>query len=258
MAKGRWFTALLIPAVAFGLWWLGADSGRWSTYLLPSPRQVGEALKDLMLAGVLWRHVEASLYRVLAGFALATLTAVPLAVLTGLWQRVARLLYPTLEFFRHVPPLAMLPMLILWLGIGESSKLSIVFLATFYPIFLNTFNGMQRSDAKLLELSRQYALPPHVVFWHIRLPQAAPYVYTGLRIGLGYSWRALIGAEMIAAASGVGYLILDAQAMARSDLVVAGIVTIGLCGMVMDYVFVKVSYGLFGKYLRTTEEVTHG
>ena len=164
----------------------------------------------------------------------ALLWALPLGILLGLSRPAHAACQLVLEFFRNVPPLALLPMLILWFGIGESSKLIIVILATFFPIFLNTLAAISRPNAGLLELAQVFRLSPGAAFWHLRLPMAMPAIYTGLRIGLGYSWRSLIGAEMIAAAAGLGWLILDGEEMARPDVVLAGIFVLGLLGILTD------------------------
>lgn len=238
-----------MPLGALLLWQAGSSAGWWSTYILPGPIAVLQVLEEMVQSGELWKNVAVSLIRVIIGFLLAACTAVPLATAIGLSPKAYRLFQPTVEFFRHVPPLAMLPMIILWFGIGEGSKLAIVFLATFYPIFLNTLTGIRATDRHFIELGKQYGLSQGALFFHIRLPQAAPYLFAGLRLGLGYSWRSLIGAEMIAAASGLGYLILDAEAVARSDIVLAGIFLIGFCGMLMDRLFCGCAHILFGKYL---------
>ena len=241
----RW----LLPLGILVLWQIAADSGRWSSYVLPSPMEVINSGWQLLRDGTLLMHIGVSLGRVATGFLLAAVTAVPLAFVIGLWEPAYRVLGGTIEFFRHVPPLALLPLLILWLGIGEASKTAVVFLATFYPIFLNALTGVRCTDAKLLEMGRQYGLSSWQCVRRIRLPYAVPYVYTGLRIGLGYSWRSLIGAEMIAAASGVGYLVLDAQAMAKSASVIVGVVVIGVCGSVMDYGCRQLGRRLLYRYL---------
>lgn len=248
--KRKFIYSCIPPVLLLVLWQLAASSGYWSTYLLPKPSMVAQSVLELSQNGDMIRHITISLERVLLGFALASIVAIPMAMLIGLWPRAYAVLNPTLEFFRHVPPLAILPLIILWLGIGEGSKLAIVFLATFYPIFLNALMGFQQTNYQFVELAKQYQLSKFAIFWHIRMPQAIPYLYTGLRIGLGYSWRSLIGAEMIAAASGLGYLILDAQAMARSDIVVAGILVIGCSGICLDFLFRLLAKKLFGNYLQ--------
>ena len=223
-----------LPLLLLFLWQLGSRQHWWSPYILPPPASVWQALTQLAASGQLAHHIAVSLVRVAAGFAIAAATALPLGILLGLSRPAHAACQLVLEFFRNVPPLALLPMLILWFGIGESSKLIIVILATFFPIFLNTLAAISRPNAGLLELAQVFRLSPGAAFWHLRLPMAMPAIYTGLRIGLGYSWRSLIGAEMIAAAAGLGWLILDGEEMARPDVVLAGIFVLGLLGILTD------------------------
>ena len=226
----------MLPLFLLLLWQTGSTQQWWNPYILPPPATVARTLGSLAATGQLSRHIAVSLTRVGAGFAIAAALALPLGVLLGLSPAAHTSCRLVLEFFRNVPPLALLPMLILWFGIGETSKLIIVVLATFFPIFLNTLAAISRPDNSLLELARVFGLSPRAAFWHIRLPMAMPAIYTGLRIGLGYSWRSLIGAEMIAAAAGLGWLILDGEEMARPDVVLAGIFVIGLLGIGTDAV----------------------
>ena len=224
----------LLPALLLLLWQLGSMGHWWNAYIVPPPERVAGSLCSLLYSGQLLHHILVSLLRVAGGFFIAALLALPCGILLGLSRRAYSFFHVLLEFFRNVPPLALLPMLILWFGIGEASKLLIVILATFFPIFLNTLDGISRPDKDLLEAGQVFGLSPLAVFWHIRLPMALPAIFTGLRIGLGYSWRSLIGAEMIAASAGLGYMILDGEEMARPDVIIVGILTIGLLGILAD------------------------
>lgn len=232
---------LLFPLVALFLWWGGSALGLWNPFLLPSPAAVGRAAWRLSASGELFRHVGASALRIAWGFSLSCLTAFPLGVLLGLRPGLGRLFHPTLEFLRHVPPLALLPMLILWFGIGEASKTAVIVLATFFPVFLNTLDGVSRCDRKLIEVGRSLGLSEGERFRRILFPASLPSVLTGLRLGLGYSWRALIGAELIAASSGLGYLIHDAQALSRSEVIVVAILAMGLLGALTDELFFRLA-----------------
>lgn len=223
-----------LPLALLLFWQIGSTHFWWNAYILPPPADVAHTLIQLTASGQLARHVAVSVMRVALGFFIAAGLALPLGILLGLSRPAGAFCRIALEFFRNVPPLALLPMLILWFGIGETSKLVIVVLATFFPIFLNTLAAIARPDCSLLELGRVFGLSRLAVFWHLRLPMAIPSIYTGLRIGLGYSWRSLIGAEMIAAAAGLGWLILDGEEMARPDVVLAGIFTIGALGFAAD------------------------
>lgn len=228
---------LILPAALLAAWALAAETGLANPYLLPAPQKVAAAAWDLFARGDLWGHVAASLERVGLGFALTVAMALPLALLTGLLPTVHGLLRLLLEALRVTPPLALVPLLILWLGIGEASKLAIVILASFFPVYMNTLSGVREADHRLMELARTLDLTARERIVHILLPAALPGIVTGLRLGFGYSWRALVGAELIAASSGLGYLIIDSSEMARTDRVFVGILTIAALGALCDVVF---------------------
>ncbi len=235
---------LQIAVFPFGLlllWWLLGKWGALNTFLTPPPEAVWEAALEGLASGEIWTHVGVSLARVFVGFALTVACALPLAVLLYFRPLFERVLRVPLEFVRITPPLAMIPLLILWLGIGEGSKLAIIVLASFFPIFLNAMDGLRGTDKHLLEMAKTIDLTPWETFRHVLLPSALPSVITGLRLGFGYSWRALIGAELIAAASGLGYMILDAEELARTDRVFLGILLIGGLGYVFDAMLSRIA-----------------
>lgn len=234
-------SGLVLPVLFLLIWWAGSHLGLWNPFLLPGPQAVARAAIRLVASGELLRHLLASTGRIIFGFSFSCLLAFPLGVLLGLNPVLGRVLYPTLEFVRHVPPLALLPLLILWFGIGEGSKMVVILLATFFPVFMNTLDGVRRCDPRLIEVGMSLRLSPFAIFRRVILPWAIPSVMTGLRLGLGYSWRALIGAELIAAASGLGYLIHDAEALSRSDVIVVGILALGLLGGLSDHIFFRLS-----------------
>lgn len=236
---------LFIPAVLL-LLWLGVAKLRLiSFYIIPPPEQVLATALGLLANGTLFKHLSTSFYRVMAGFGISFLFAFPLAVLLGMNRRLAPYINPPVEFVRHIPPLACIPMLILWFGIGEASKLAVIIMAAFFPIFLNTLNGISQCDSKLLEVGDAFGLSGREKFCRIIFPASLPAIIVGMRLGLGYSWRALIGAELVAASAGIGYMILDAEQISRSDIVIIGILTIGLVGYSIDYLFLKIAqYGM--------------
>ncbi len=228
--------AALIPAGVLLLWVLLGDLGLLNVYLTPPPGEVFEAGVDALRSGELWRNTWISLWRVFVGFTITAVLAVPLGALLYFMPLLERLLSVPLEFLRVTPPLALIPLLMLWLGIGEGSKLALIVLASFFPIFLNVLEGLKNTDHGLKEMARTIDLTPWDTFWSVLLPSTLPSVITGLRLGFGYSWRALIGAELVAAASGLGYMVLEAEEMARTDRVFLGILVIGGLGFVFDAV----------------------
>jgi sulfonate transport system permease protein len=232
---------VVFPAAILLLWWLGSDQNIWNAYVIPAPCKVIKALKDMAMDGSLIRHMGASFFRVFTGFAISVITAVPMGFLMGLSSRSRRWFDPTLDFLRHVPPLAVMPMLILWFGIGEISKIVVVVMATFFPILLNTQEGVVSCDESLLEVGRVFRMSRRRRFREILVPSALPSILVGMRLGLGYSWRSLIGAELIAASSGIGYMIHDAEQLSRSDVIVTGVILMGVIGSLSDWGFLKLS-----------------
>lgn len=233
------FSPWLLPLILLFLWQAASAAGLFPPFLAPSPAAVGRAFLSLLADGSLSKHLLVSFGRVLAGFALAFLFAFPLGILSGRSLRLQRLTGPLFEFFRHIPPIATIPLLILWFGIGELPKLAVIVLATFFPVFLNTEHGIRTVDPKLIEMGRVFGLSRRAIFLRLLLPAALPDIFLGIRLGLGYSWRSLIGAELIAATSGLGYLILDAEQMSRPDIVLVGIFAIGILGSMLDALFFK-------------------
>ncbi|WP_042347022.1 ABC transporter permease [Bacillus massiliigorillae] len=228
----------LVPiALILILWYLCSYYKVWSAYVLPSPMQVWNTFMLMVQSGELFVHICASLNRVMIGFSIAFVFAFILGIIAGLKPSFSPYYNHIVEFFRNVPPLSLIPLLILWVGIGEESKVIIIILASFFPMFLNIKKGFASCNPKLLEVGKVLGLNARQRFLKIILPSAVPDIFLGMKVGLGYSWRAIIGAEMIAAASGLGYFILDAQTMSRSDKVIVGIIVIGLLGVFCDKIF---------------------
>lgn len=231
----------IVVALILAAWGLFAAAGALNDYLLPPPWKVAALVEKMLSEGVLLTHIRVSLGRVFMGFGLTVALAFPLAVMVGLNRICQQLLETPLEFLRHIPPLATTPLLILWLGIGEASKLALIVLATFFPIFLNTVSGVAQCDEKLVEVGRVLGLGPFERLVCIVLPAALPAIVVGLRLGFGYSWRALIGAELLAATAGLGYMIVEAEELARPDIILVGIITIGALGHLLDAILLKLS-----------------
>lgn len=226
--------SLLIP---LAIWEVASSRPGVGSFLLPPPLEVMGTLGDLVVSGELWAHVMASLGRVMKGFAISSAAGLGLGVMLGLSRRSMCLLGPLLEFLRHIPPLAVLPLFVLWFGIGEASKVAVIVAASFFPIFLSAAEGVMGADQRLVEVGLVFGLSRVEVARRIIVPCAMPSMLTGLRLGLGYGWRSLIGAELVAATSGLGYLINDAQALSRTDVILAGVAAMGVIGMITDRVF---------------------
>lgn len=232
--------------ILLAVWQAAAKTGIWSAYVLPPPAKVAKALAGMVESGVLFRHIGVSFRRVLEGFSIAFFMAMAGGIVVSQKPSVEEYYGGFLEFMRNVPPISLIALLILWFGIGETSKIIIIVLASFFPMYLNIRKGFVSGSRNLLEVGTVFGLSNWQKFCRIILPSAVPDILVGMRIGLGYSWRAIIGAEMIAAASGLGYLILDAQQMSRSDKVIAGILTIGTVGILCDKLFSLVIHKVAG------------
>lgn len=248
----------LIAAAVFAatgcLWWAASAFGWINAFLLPSQQKVARTLFELAQSGALAKHTLVSLQRVVLGYGMAVAIAVPLAVVFAFSTLVRNLLEPLLEFLRQIPPLALMPLLMLWLGIGETQKVGIIILACFFPIFLGVRGGIAQVDAKLIEVGRVCGLNRSDIMRRIVLPSSMPSLVVGLRIGLGYSWRALVGAELIASSAGLGYMIVDAENLARTDIVLAGILVIGVIGLLADLAL-KASIARAAPWLATDLEM---
>lgn len=234
------FLSVWMPLALFILWCLASGLGWVNPYLLPKPASVYVAFVELIEDGTLFNHISASLGRAFGGYFLAVLIALPMGYFFAKYETLHIQSRLILESLRMIPPLSLIPLLILWLGIGEVAKLTIVLLASFFPIYLNAYSGFKQLDYRYGELAKTLNLNTFEKIKHIEFPGALPAVFTGLRLGFGYSWRALVSAELIAASSGLGYLISDASEMARTDQVFVGIVMIALLGITGDWIFQRI------------------
>ena len=219
------------------LWKITNYLGIWSDYILPSPEKVYSTFLNMISDGSIFINVYASMKRVLIGFAISTAIGVPLGIFFGIYSGVYEYFKSLINFLRNTPPLALIPMLILWFGIGEESKIIIIVLASFFPIFTSTLKGIKNCDSKLIEVGRVFEFSKLQIIFKIIIPNAILDIAVGLKLALGYSFRAIIGAELVAASSGLGYLISDGKEMSRTDVVIVGIIVIGLLGIITDYIF---------------------
>ncbi|MFF1461914.1 ABC transporter permease [Streptomyces sp. NPDC058330] len=218
-------------AAGLGIWALLARAG---VQALPGPVAVGKRAAELIADGTLVVDALASLRRVLVGFALGTLLAVPVGFLMG-WYPVARgLLEPYIQFFRTVPPLAMIPLAIVLMGIGEVPKIFVIFLAAFLSSVVAAFQGVVGVDRTLIDAARVLGARDGTVFLKVVVPASAPFILVGMRIGLGSAWGTLVAAELIAAQEGLGFRMQSAQLYYDLPTIFVGLITIGLLGLLMD------------------------
>lgn len=223
--------------VLLGAWLLVSGLGIFSPYVLPTPEKVLDSFLKMLQSGELFADIFISFGRVLKGFLIAFVLAFALGMFRVFVPMAEKYYAYILEFFRNVPPLSLIPLLILWCGIGELTKTIIIVLASFFPMYLNIVKGFTGCDKSLLEVGDVFGYTRFQKFTQIILPYATADILVGMRIGMGYSWRAIIGAEMVAASTGLGHMILFAQQMSRTDKVIVGIFVIGIVGLLTDKVF---------------------
>ena len=229
-------TSISVLVILF-VWYLVTEIGIVNSYVLPSPLKVIDSFCKMVKSGEIFEDIYISYIRVFKGFFLATSLAFLLAMVRIIFPKCNDYYETIIQFLKNVPPLSLISLLILWCGIGETTKISIIVLTAFFPIYLNTVKGFLSCDKKLLEVGQVYGYSKVNTFFKIVLPYAMSDILVGMRIGLGYSWRAIIGAEMIAASTGLGHMILFAQQMSRTDKVIVGILVIGILGYLTDRLF---------------------
>ncbi|EPX75432.1 ABC transporter permease [Salipiger mucosus] len=206
--------------------------------ILPSPVSVAGTFFEELFSGELIVNAAVSLTRVTSAWLISALIGIPLGVLIARSRAAERLIDPIIELFRPISPLAWIPLAILWFGIGEAGKVFIIFIATFFPIVLNTVDGIKRVDPVLLRAGQVLGCTNQVeLFLRVMLPAAIPSILVGLRVSFGTGWAAIIAAELVAANSGLGYLIADGMEILRSDLVMVGMIAIGIIGVLVDAIF---------------------
>jgi NitT/TauT family transport system permease protein len=233
-------TRTVAIAALAAIWELFPRLGVVDATFLPPLSEVLVAWWQLASSGELLTHVEASLVRSVSGFGAAVAIAIPLGLVIGWYKPVATLLNPLLEVFRNTAALALLPVFVLILGLGETSKIAIVFYACTWPILLNTISGVRTVDPLLIKSARSLGLGPVRLFQKVVLPAAVPTIFTGIRLAGAFSILILIAAEMVGAKAGLGYLINYAQYNFAVPDMYAGIITISAIGLVANQVLVVV------------------
>lgn len=224
----------LVVAAVFILFWQLAVviSG---TRIFPGPAQVLFGIRELLYQGVLLKYTVASLFRVSAGFLLALFIGIPLGLLLGWFTRAFRAFNPAIQVLRPISPIAWIPVAILWFGVSDLAPIFLIFLTSLFPITTATTAAVQNINFVYLRAAKNFGVSGPALFSKIVFPAALPQVITGIRLALGVAWLVVVAAEMIAVNSGLGYLIIDARnAGMRYDLVLAGMVLIGLIGLALD------------------------
>ena len=226
---------LIVPIALVLLWVAIAANGTYSASQLPSPAEVLRGLGELLERGTYWGHVAITVQRVLLGFLAGASLGVLVGSLVGLSPWANRLFAPTIHAIRAVPSLAWVPLLVLWLGIYEGPKVTLVAIGAFFPVFTTVASGFQHADRRLIEVGRAYGLRGARLATGVLLPSAAPTIFSGLRLGLAQSWLFVVAAELIASSRGLGFLLIDSQNTLRTDILLLSIISLAILGKGTDY-----------------------
>jgi len=228
---------LLLPVLVLGslvaLWWALVIASH--SAIFPTPWQVVRGVVELIADGTLWQHIAASLMRVATGFTLAVAVALPLGLWLG-WVRGAFTTFnPLLQILRPISPIAWIPIAILWFGVGNAAPIYLIFISSVFPMTVQTAAGVHTIEKRYLWAAENFGVSRSTLFRQVVIPAVLPQIIVGMRIGLGVAWLVVVAAEMIALHSGLGYLIIDSRnAGNRYDLVIAGMIIIGLIGLMLD------------------------
>ena len=225
-----------LPLALLAAWWIATTYGGVKIYQLASPADVVRELVTLARAGELGKNLLASIERVAFGFVVALALAVALGSAVGLSPRVERIVDPTLQAVRAIPSLAWVPLLLLWLGIGESAKIVLIAIGAFFPIYVNLVSGIRGVDRKLVEVAEIFGIRGFALAWRVVLPAASPSLLVGARIGLTQAWLFLVAAELLGATRGLGFLLTEGQQISRTDEVLTAIVLLAICGKLSESV----------------------
>jgi len=229
----RVLAPLLVIAALVGLWWAAVAVGR--SPIIPTPWQVALGIGELASQGLLIDHVAASLGRVAGGYGVAAVLGIPLGIAMGWFPALFAALNPVIQLLRPISPIAWIPLAILWFGIGDLSPIFLIFLASFFPIVVNATAGVHTIERHYIRAAANFGVRGLRLLRLVILPAALPHIIVGMRISLGVAWLVVVAAEMIALTSGLGFLIMDSRnAGNRYDLVVAGMVLIGVTGLLLD------------------------
>ncbi|WP_147532904.1 ABC transporter permease [Bacillus marasmi] len=225
---------MILPLLLVVSWFYITEKQLIASYLIPSPQVVFETVVQFVVDGTLYGDTWISLSRMLQGFLTAVVVGISFGIVMGLFARVDSTFAGVFNAIRVIPPLAWIPIIILWFGIGETSKVIIIFKSAFFPILLNTIQGIEGVPKGYLEVSKLMGVSKSRYLFRVILPAALPSIFVGLRLGLGAAWMAVVAAELIASDSGLGYRITQGRELSQPDVMVIGMVMIGLIGVTMD------------------------
>ncbi len=244
-----------ISIIAAGAIWHLSSQYIFNPKLVPSPLKTLVAAWAMALDGELWEHVSASLERVLVGYALGCIVGVLVGGIIGRVRLARELVDPVLELIRPISPVALVPLSILWFGIGEGSRIFIIFYATVIIVLLNTVAGVSTTPAIRIRAAKCLGATERQIFTNIVLPSAVPFILTGMRVALGFSFMGIVAAEMIAASTGIGYLIMQSRLLLQTEKLFVGLVILGIIGAIIDRIFRTVLDRTMRRYMQYLVQV---
>ena len=242
---------LIIPIGLLVAWEAGARAGMLPAYLVAPSTTLATLFRMALVTGELWRHVADSLFRAFGGFFLGTLFGVAMGLLAGVSRTVDRFYDPLISLTAPMPKVVILPILMVWLGLGDASKIATIMISVFYPTFINAYYGAKSVNNIYVWVARSMGAGPVRVFFRVVFPAALPHIFAGARIGLALSFIVMFVAEMVASKSGLGSLILRAEDFHRFDLMFAAVIAIGIVGFASDRVLLAVRSRLLAGQLLT-------
>lgn len=237
--KRRMFLLSVISVAVFLILWQSAVTFRWvNPKYVASPVQVVETFMQKLSdpkpdGATLGVHIYTSLYLVLVGYLAALVIGIPLGLVTGYYRVADKLISTIFEIVRPVPPIAWIPLSVVWLGIGTTAKAFIIFLAAFVPCVINSYTGIKLTNPVLINVAKTCGASNWKVFTTVCIPAAMPMVFTGIRVAIGNAWSTLVAAELLAATAGLGYMIQQGRSLIRSDIIIVGMLTIGVIGAIL-------------------------
>lgn len=242
--SSKYFLPLLPIVSLLIIWFIMTEFGFVAPYLLPTPGSVYQSLLSLSASGALLEHSVASLTRVSLSFSLAVFLSIPIGLTLGWYSDLGRAFKPLIELFRTISPISWIPLAILWFGIGNEPAIFILFMSAFFPMIIATKNAVSQVDPILIRVAENLGASGRNILSQVVLPASISYIFIGARISLGISWLVVVAAEMAGLRSGLGYLILDGRNLLQTEMVIAGMIVIGLIGLLLDWLMVLLERGL--------------
>lgn len=223
--------SLVLLLIVWQLAFWGSD---FNSALFPSPLQAFNALTEMVSNGILFTHIGASMYRFAAGYVSSVIIAVLLGLILGRLPKVFQYINPAVQLLRPISPMAWMPFIVLWFGIGDIPAIVIIFIAAFFPVLLSTVSAVGGIDTIYLKVSENFGIRQPQIMWKVIFPASFSQIANGIHLALGTAWVFLVAGEMVGAQSGLGYLVIDARNNLRADILFADIIVIGLIGLLLD------------------------